>query len=460
MTMRQAGGVGLPVCARAKRASSLVLRVTLAVAAVRQSGLARWPRRILSVASLLLPCLAAAQSLPVAPVHAPVTLVSPVQDKNFYLLSAIERTPEAREAVQHAAALSRIAGARNAALDKAARDCAQDVDCYVKSFRWAEDDSAEAGHALSGLYDSSPAIRNFVDGPLRRSGMYVRYNGDPGGRFLERAWADCVAGMNRMMDVYGAGKAPRYPEIDAPTYDPASTPWKHDVQILASVVEDGRESLTLFFSPSLRFALELMLMNQRDEAGRHEPLEAKENEAAFRQIAAVDWNRFPYSAIVVPGAGNDRPGVRLSPGGRLRDEIAAKRYREGKAPLVIVSGGYVHPVRTEYSEAIEMKRDLITRFAIPAEAIIVDPHARHTTTNMRNAARLMYRYGIPFDKKALVSTDPQQSAYIENPQFEKRCLDELGYLPYRLARRTSPFDLEFIPRIESLHADPMDPLDP
>jgi hypothetical protein len=425
---------------------------------------------ILFLPCVFLICVAAPQSNPVEPAHAPVALVSPVQDKNFYLLSAIERTPEARAAVQHDAALARIAGARLAAMDKAARACSQetgspetgapDVDCYVKSFAWSQEESVEAGRALAGLYDSSPAIRNFVDGPLRRSGMYVRYNGEPGGRFLERAWADCAAGMNRMMGVYGAGKAPRYPAIDAATYDAASTVWKHDVQVLVSVLEDGRENLPLFFSPSLRFSLELMLLNQRDEAGRHEPLEAKENEAAFHHIAAVDWNKFPYSAIVVPGAGNDRPGVRLSPGGRLRDEIAAKRFREGKAPFVLVSGGYVHPIRTEYSEAIEMKRDLMTRFGIPAEAIIVDPHARHTTTNMRNAARLIYRYGIPFDKKALVSTDPQQSAYIENPLFEKRCLDELGYLPYRLERRTSPFDLEFIPRIESLHADPRDPLDP
>jgi hypothetical protein len=214
------------------------------------------------------------------------------------------------------------------------------------------------------------------------------------------------------------------------------------------------------FSPSLRFATELMWLNHRDEAGRHEPLETKENEAAFRHVASVDWTKFPYLAIVVPGAWNDRPGVHLSPGGKLRDEIAAKRFREGKARFLIVSGGYVHPERTEYSEAIEMRRDLMTRFGIPAEATIVDPHARHTTTNMRNAARLIHPYGIPFDKKALVSTDPQQSDYIENPTFEKRCLNELGYLPYRLVRRTSAFDLEFLPQIESLQADPTDPLDP
>jgi hypothetical protein len=144
----------------------------------------------------------------------------------------------------------------------------------------------------------------------------------------------------------------------------------------------------------------------------------------------------------------------------LRDEIAARRFRDGKAPFILTSGGHVHPSQTEYSEAIEMKRDLMERFHIPAEAIVVDPHARHTTTNMRNAARLLYRYGFPFERKALVTTDLSQSQYIENPDFAKRCASELGYMPFRLLGRTSPFDLEFLPLIESLQIDPQDPLDP
>lgn len=411
-------------------------------------------------ALIFLAGFAAAGSSIVEPAPAPVDLVSPVQDKNFYLLSLLERTPDARDAILRDTTLSRIATAHRDAMNTAARSCAQDTDCYVKAFRWNDDATEEAGRALGALYDHSPAIRNLVDGPLRKSGMYIRFNADPGPRFLEHAWTVCAAGINRMMDVYGEGKPPRYPAIDAMTYDPASTVWKHDVQILVSVLEDDRESMNLFFAPSLRFASELMWLNHRDEAGRLDPLERGENAKAVARVHAIDWSPYPYSAIVIPGAGNDRPGVRLSPGGKLRDEIAAKRFREGKAPFLIASGGYVHPERTDYAEATEMKRDLMARFGIPEDAIIVDPHARHTTTNMRNAARLMYRYGVPFEKMAIVVTDPQQSEYIESAIFEKRCIDELGYLPYRLAKRLSPFDLEFLPKIDSLHSDPTDPLDP
>jgi hypothetical protein len=33
-------------------------------------------------------------------------------------------------------------------------------------------------------------------------------------------------------------------------------------------------------------------------------------------------------------------------------------------------------------------------------------------------------------------------------------------MPHKLLQRISPFDIEFIPMIESLHIHPQDPLDP
>lgn len=394
------------------------------------------------------------------PEHRPVELRSPVEDKNFYLLSALERTPGARDAVKTNPVLARIATERLAALDRAVDSCNLDIECHAAAFRWSDAQMEEAARALAALYRTSPAIRALTDGPLRATGLYVRYQDLGGPDLLEHAWSDCIRGVNRAIDVYVLGKPPRYPAIDSITYDAKTEAQGRVVQHVAAVLEDDRASLDSAFSASLRFALDLMLVNHRDEAGRFEPMETGENAAAFRRAKSIEWSRYPYTAIVAPGSGNDRPGIRLSPNGTLRDEIAAKRFREGKAPFILVSGGFVHPSQTEFSEAIEMKRDLIARFGIPDAAIIVDPHARHTTTNMRNAARLLYRYAIPFDRKALVSTDPDQSRYIEDPLFAKRCTDELGYVPFRLLGRISPLDLEFLPVKESLQADPQDPLDP
>ncbi len=373
--------------------------------------------------------------------HAPLKLESPVQDKNFYLLSLIERTPAVRAAIRADPALGRFA------IDPA-------------TFQWTDAQIGVVSNALGKLYGASPAVKALVDGPLRDSGMYVRYNNPGGASLLEHAWQDCIRGINRAIDVYGLGKPPRYPSIDSITYDAQTDTWRNTVHNLGLAIMDDLSKDSLFFQPSLRFALELMLFNQRDEAGRFEPMDSGENAAAVKRMKSIVWARYPYSVIVVPGEGNERPGVALSPGGRVRNDIAARRFHDGKAPFVLVSGGFVHPAHTEFSEAIEMKRDLVSRLGIPADAIIVDPHARHTTTNMRNAARLIYRYGVPFDKKAVVSTDPQQSTYIEGAPFAKRCMDELGYMPYKILGRTSPFDLEFLPTADSLQSDPQDPQDP
>lgn len=107
-----------------------------------------------------------------------------------------------------------------------------------------------------------------------------------------------------------------------------------------------------------------------------------------------------------------------------------------------------------------MKKLLVREFHVPASAIIIEPHARHTTTNVRNAARLMFRYGMPMEKTALITTDGAQSAYIEAPSFAERCRKEMGHLPYRNLKRLNPFDLEWVPSLDALFVDPIEPLDP
>ena len=71
----------------------------------------------------------------------------------------------------------------------------------------------------------------------------------------------------------------------------------------------------------------------------------------------------------------------------------------------------MHPDKTPDAEAIEMKKYLMEAHSIPEAAILVDPHARHTTTNLRNAARMMLRSGAPPEKPLLVASDLIQSVY-------------------------------------------------
>lgn len=389
----------------------------------------------------------------VEPDHRPLELRTPLADKNFYLLSALGRDPAARNAIRTDPTLARFTAERISAIQKAALTCDTDLDCNAAPFRWSETQIEDAAKALAAL----PAVRALADGPLRRNGVYIRYDGPD---LVERGWRDCIQGLNRVIDLYAMGAKPRYPLVDSMAFDPKAESFRRLTQNLVALLSEESAGFDLPYSASLRFATELLILNRRDEAARHEPLDKGENAAAFERVKTIDWSRYPYTVILVPGSGNDRSGVRLSAAGHIRDEIAARRFREGKAPFVLVSGGYVHPNQTEYAEALEMKRELMDVFHIPADAILVDPHARHTTTNIRNAARLLWRYGIPFDRKALLTTDLAHSRSIESEAFAKRCVAEIGYMPFRVLQRVSRFDLEFLPLKASLQIDPIEPLDP
>jgi hypothetical protein len=391
---------------------------------------------------------------------APVALHSPVQDKNFYLLSKLESSSVVRLALDSDASLKRIGQAKREALTQSVKSCGTDLDCNLTALKWTPVEISQAGEALRDLARRNRNLKQLVAGPLRRSGIFQCYASRSDEELLALAWSDAARAINNIIDVYGAGKPPRYPQIDSITYDVKSDSYRRTIQMAIAVLLEQSSDRTPFFQLPLKFALYLLDANGRDEAARLEPLESGENAAAIRWIATIAWNKFPYTVILVPGSGSDRTTISMSPVGKLRLILAAKRFRDGKAPIIVVSGGFVHPSQTPFCEAIEMKKYLIANLNIPANAILVDPHARHTTTNIRNAARQMYRYGIPFDKPALVTTDQFQSASIESPGFAERCRRELGYLPYQLKHRLSQFDLEFLPTLEALHADAMDPLDP
>jgi hypothetical protein len=376
------------------------------------------------------------------PARAPLPLRAPVQDKNFYVLSLLEKS----KIVAADDALRAIRRAKVDALHNAVGTCALDCACFAAAMKFSEPEIADASAALRRLA--------LDDRALRASGTEIRHP------TIEAAWIEAANGINNIIDVYGTGKPPRYAEIDAVSFDVKSRSYGQLVHIVAEDLDEQRGALDLFFEPSLKFAMYLLDINHRDEAGRLEPLDRGANAAAIRRLRTIPWKKFDYSAIIVLGSGTDRLEWSFSPYGKLRCEIAARRFKAGKAPVIIVSGGYVHPKQTPYCEAIEMKKSLIRDFGVPANAIIIEPHARHTTTNLRNAARLMVRYGMPFDHKALVITDSFHSAYVEGEGFAKRCDEELGYQPAKIGRRVSPFDLEIVPRIESLQINPMDPLDP
>jgi hypothetical protein len=92
-------------------------------------------------------------------------------------------------------------------------------------------------------------------------------------------------------------------------------------------------------------------------------------------------------------------------------------------------------MQTPFNEAIEMKKYVMEKFKIPEKSILVEPYARHTTTNFRNTARLVFRYGIPADLKALVTSSEDHIAYTtRDPRSQRSSSQRL--LRYFLMRMT------------------------
>lgn len=108
-----------------------------------------------------------------------------------------------------------------------------------------------------------------------------------------------------------------------------------------------------------------------------------------------------------------------------------------------------------------MKRYLMEVWQIPESAIIMEPHARHTTTNYRNAARIMLRNGFPADRYALsTSSESHINDVATETSLPQRCLRELGFVPYRAGKRLSARVVEFVPLPESFIINPTEPIDP
>jgi uncharacterized SAM-binding protein YcdF (DUF218 family) len=378
-----------------------------------------------------------------------------VADKNFYWITVIDQSPAVQQLLAADPALQAVYHRRLAILKTHVEDTCTWASSLVVDFRFT---TADSGAIAEALHRSE--FDNLVDQHLRPAGYYQRFIQQSNEDLLLHAWAQTVVGINYIIDQFGLGKKLRYPRIDTASYVVDSRYYRTALKDMFAFLSESTADMKLFYHPSLAVAMQLMDLNDRDEPARFEPMETGENQAACAAISHTDWAKYKYATIVIPGNGPELTTTPISPINKMHCSIAATRFKEGWAPFIIVSGGYCYPFRGPYCEAIEMKKFLMTRFGIPAAAIIIDPHARHTTTNIRNADRLIIRYGIPITKPSVFITTASQLHMAAANAFDQRNLNELGYLPYREKQQLSIHDISFYPVMESLHMDPYDPLDP
>lgn len=269
-----------------------------------------------------------------------------------------------------------------------------------------------------------------------------------------------VNGLNGVLRVYGSGSPPRYPLIDGSDDPSGSTAFTAKVADAVALAGAQQRDPAVAGDISLSLALALLDVNDKNAAVAFEPLDQRYNAAARTRARTLDWTRHRYLAIVALGVGPDDPATPLSARAKLNVRMAAERHAAGEAPFIIVSGSAVHPRDTPHVEALEMRRALIERYGVPGNAIIVEPYARHTTTNLRNATRRLVALGAPLDRDMLVVSNAPHIDAIAGAAFVERNRRELGYQPVAIGSRIAPTAIAVRPSRAALRIDPADPLDP
>lgn len=111
---------------------------------------------------------------------------------------------------------------------------------------------------------------------------------------------------------------------------------------------------------------------------------------SFSLVSSLEWQYLPKeelpqaSAIVLLGGGT-RPQLPPRPMSEMNEAgdritYAAKLYKEGKAPFIVVSGGFIDFFGSTVPESEAMK-ELLMANGVPADAIVLESKSRNTYEN-------------------------------------------------------------------------------
>lgn len=384
-----------------------------------------------------------------------LTVEELVMQKNYPLTFLLKQHGLDEQLTKESKDLTHILSVRKANFNGV--KAAKDFQSFIKVFKWSTEEADQLKQSLGEFWDRSPKFKNIVEKELFITKKYGQPTGSLKDYMLKALEQDIYA-VNYAIDVYGAGKKPNYPKIDSISFDTSSVKFLELIQLVhEDISKEFDRTSSYLFSPAIA-ALRLLEVNERWDAALLEPLTEGENKLAITAIAHTDFSKYKYSSLIVLGSGPSAYNQKLSPKSMLRCRNAARNYLAKLVPFIIVSGGRVHPYKTEYIEALEMKKYLMHVLNIPESSIIIEPHARHTTTNMRNVGRMLFDYKFPTDQFAVINSHEENLNMVM--RMANRCKKELGYVPYELGNRVNIELLEFKPTIDVYTVDRDEPLDP
>ncbi len=143
-------------------------------------------------------------------------------------------------------------------------------------------------------------------------------------------------------------------------------------------------------------------------------------------------NKQKADAIVVATAGIHESGA-PSPGSTIRAHTAAQLYKEGLAPLILVTGGITQP----YSSQVEAKgmRIILLGMGVPDTAILIENKSTDTYLNGVMSAKILEKREI---KKVLLVTHDYHLLRL-TLVFKKLGFDIYPYAANSATKRPEPW---------------------
>lgn len=380
-------------------------------------------------------------------------------NKGFYLFHVLNNNENLRKIVRDNKAFKNISKQQTKKLKKALNQC-PNVLCYASAIQWSHSEINTIGNHLTKLYRTNNSFKQIMS-HLRDKGYYILYKNSADTTLLRKAWREAALGINHIIDIYLKGEKPIYPKIDSISFHVHSKKFERLVHDgLREIVYKYNDKPPPFFELPLQAALKALQINGREEATWYEPLKKGLNTLPFKQIDQTSWDAYSYSVILILGHGPGKRDIPISLLSKKHCQRALKLFKQKKAPFMVVSGGHAHPYKTDYCEAVQMKKYLVDSLGAPKDKIFIEPYARHTTTNIRNTSRMIYRFGMPANKPVLIVTHPKHNSYVSGKLIKKRALKQLGYIPYKNLRKLNKYETEFYPVKKVLQANPFCILDP
>lgn len=367
--------------------------------------------------------------------------------KECYFVSLLRNLPEMRTIVAKDKFLNDVEAAKYSRLTESS-----DLDGKFQALCFTAAEISQIGDHFESLWEAGNAWDRLVTDHLVPSGCYYFSNATSAKRLIRAAWAHDAQVIKMIVDIYGTATR------DVHCYDDRRTATDGQLAEAVSEVQQNASASGMFSDLAVAGMFNILKAHERqEEPTLFESLKQGRNKAACDAIATTDFNKYDYSAIIVLG-GSDETTV-FHAQAQERCDFAYTKWKAKKAPFIIVSGGRIHPFKTKECEADVMKSYLMKK-GIPESAIIMEPHARHTPTNFRNVSRVLWRYGFPFEKEALMVMQNYIMDDMEADTFRQRCYNEFGYMPITFRNRLDNYSKILLPSKNSLTLGSVDPLDP